>query len=83
MSAKPWAFRLGIGLMILSCGLWVALLVVPFLPLATSHKAALGGAVVVGAEVLFWVGGLIAGPEAITRFRSFFGRKPRQEKTPE
>lgn len=75
--AKQWAYRLGIGLMILSCLMWVALLAVPFLPLENTKKAALGGVLVVGAEIAFWVGGLVAGPEAIKRFKAFFGRKPK------
>jgi hypothetical protein len=63
--------RAGVVLVGLSLALWVPLPVVPFLPLSTGAKAALGGGLVVGAEIAFWLGAVLAGPEAARRIRSW------------
>ena len=70
------AARVGVILMGASLALWVALPVVPFLPLETGEKAALAGGQVIVAEVIFWLGAAIAGPEAARRIRSRWFRKP-------
>ncbi len=55
----------------LSLALWVPLPVVPFLPLSSGAKAALGGGLIAGAEIAFWVGAVLAGPEAARWTRSW------------
>ena len=66
--------RSGVGLLALSVLLWVPLPVVPFLSLSGVEKAALAGGLVIGAEVAFWCGAALAGPEAARRARSWFRR---------
>ncbi len=63
------AARVGVILMGASMALWVVLPVVPFLPMETGAKAMLAGGQVVVAEVIFWLGAAIAGPEAARRIR--------------
>lgn len=66
--------RLGVILMGLSLVLWLPLPVLPFLSMSAANKAALGGGLVVSAEVAFWLGAALAGPEAARRMRSWFRR---------
>ena len=66
--ARPlFRVRLGITLMVVSCVIWLFLLVVPFLPLSVAQKSALGGSVFVGVQVAWWGGAAIAGPTAVVR----------------
>ena len=46
--------------MALSLIFWPLLLVVPFLPLSGGAKVSLAGALVIVAEVMFWLGALLA-----------------------
>ena len=55
----------------LSLALWVPVPAVPFLPLSSGAKAALVGGLIVGAEIAFWLGAILAGPEATRRMRSW------------
>ena len=66
--------RAGVILLGLSLALWVPLPAVLFLPLSTGAKATLGGGLVVGAEIAFWLGAVLAGPEAARRTRSWIRR---------
>ena len=66
------AARIGVFLMGLSLALWVALPVVPFLPIQVGIKATVAGSQVVVAEVAFWVGAVLAGPEAARRMKSWW-----------
>ena len=66
-----WAFA-GVILMSLSLLLWVCLLGVPFLPVSMAGRGAVATAVIVVAEVAFWVGAAVAGPEATRRMRSWW-----------
>ena len=61
--------RAGVILLGLSLALWVPLPAVPFLPLSTGAKATLGGGLIVGAEIAFWLGAVLAGPAAARRTR--------------
>ena len=70
---------LGVVLMGLSLALWVALPVVPFLPIETCVKAAVAGTQVVVAEVAFWLGAVLAGPAAARRMRSWWRSSPDDE----
>ena len=66
--------RAGVGLLGISVLLWVPLPVLPFLSMSGAQKAGLGGGFVVAAEIAFWVGAALAGPEAAKRTRSWIGR---------
>lgn len=68
-----WVF-VGVILMSLSLLLWVCLLGVPFLPLSAAGRGAVATALIVIAEVAFWVGAVIAGPAATRRMRSWWRR---------
>ncbi len=63
--------RAGVILLGLSLALWVPLPMIPFLSLSTGVKATLGGGLVVAAEIAFWLGAVLAGPEAARRTRSW------------
>ncbi|MEM7412112.1 MAG: transporter suffix domain-containing protein [Myxococcota bacterium] len=79
--ASPWS-RLGGGLIMLSFLLWVPLPAIPFLSMATTDKALLGGGLAVSAEVAFWGGALLAGPEAARRARSWWRRREKGSGSP-
>ncbi len=68
-----WVFA-GVILMSLSLLLWVCLLSVPFLPLSVAGRGTVATALIVIAEVAFWVGAVIAGPAATRRMRSWWRR---------
>jgi hypothetical protein len=68
--------KLGLLLIIVSCGMWAAVLVVPFLPWASSplstaiaQKALLTTSLLIISEVSFWVGILLLGKELARRYR--------------
>jgi hypothetical protein len=61
--------KLGLGLILASSLLWLALVVVPFLPLSPGQKAIGAAAVVVTAEILFWLGALLTGKEVVQKYR--------------
>jgi len=63
--------RAGVILLGLSLALWVPLPMILFLSLSTGVKATLGGGLVVAAEIAFWLGAVLAGPEAARRTRSW------------
>jgi hypothetical protein len=48
---------------------WLLLLVLPFLPLSLAERAMGVAGLLVMAEVMFWVGAVLAGQEVIRRFR--------------
>ena len=68
-----WAFA-GVIVMSLSLLLWVCLLGVPFLPMSAAGRGTVATALIVIAEVAFWVGAVIAGPAATRRVRSWWRR---------
>ncbi|MBD1838559.1 MULTISPECIES: transporter suffix domain-containing protein [unclassified Coleofasciculus] len=64
--------KLGIFLIVFSFLPWVAiLLVVPLLPLAIAQKAILVPILAVVGEVAFWVGLVLVGKEAATKYRAY------------
>ncbi len=73
MSDKPvpltWIAKLGVGLAIGSLIPWLLLPVLPFLPLSVGQKAIAAGLMVGGAEIIFWIGLVLAGREVIQRYR--------------
>ncbi|MYD85158.1 MAG: transporter suffix domain-containing protein [Acidobacteria bacterium] len=64
-------------LMSASLVLWVLLLGVPFLPLGVAARGTVATAMIVVAEVIFWGGAAMAGPEAARRMRSWWRRPKR------
>lgn len=69
---KSRAAAVGVVLMGSSLALWLALLIVPFLPFAAGIKALIAGSQIVFAEVAFWLGAAIAGPEATRRWKAWW-----------
>jgi hypothetical protein len=64
--------KLGLFLIVFSFLPWVAiLLVVPMLPLAIAQKALLVPILAVVGEVAFWVGLVLVGKEAATKYRRY------------
>lgn len=59
---------LGIVLIALACVLWALIFVIPFLKLSTVHKGVIITAIVIIAEVIFWVGSFMAGAEFVYKF---------------
>ena len=74
--------RVGWGLMIASLALWALLPLLPFLSLSGEMKLAAGGVILVAAEVVFWMGAAMAGPEAVRRFTSWWRAKPPEDVRP-
>ena len=68
--------RVGVILMGSSLPLWPALLGVPFLPLSLAAQGVVATGIIVVAEVAFWGGAALAGPEAARRMRSWWRRRP-------
>ena len=62
----------------LSLALWVALPIVPFLPIHVGVKATVAVSQLVVAEVALWLGAALAGPEVARRMRSWW-RSSRNE----
>lgn len=61
--------RVGVALMVVSMLFWLPIPVLPLLPLETSTTLFVAGAMLVAAEVTFWGGALLAGPEAVRWFK--------------
>jgi hypothetical protein len=61
--------KLGLFLAIGSVIPWLLLLVLPFLPLSLAERAMLAAGLLVMAEVMFWMGAVLAGQEVVRRFR--------------
>ena len=77
-NTRPSAWtRAGGVLLVGSALLWAPLPVLPFLPLSPGAKVAVGGGLVVAAEIAFWAGAALAGPEAARRMRSWFRTRRR------
>ena len=74
--ASRWAV-VGVILMSASLGLWILLLGVPFLPLSVAARGTAATAMIIVAEVIFWGGAALAGPEAARRMRSWWRRPKR------
>jgi low affinity Fe/Cu permease len=61
--------KLGLVLIVASCLLWAAVLVVPLLPFSLANKALIITSLVIISEVIFWLGILLAGQELAHRYR--------------
>ena len=71
--------RIGWGLMIASLALWALLPVLPFLPFSGKVRLGAAGVILAAAEVVFWIGAAMAGPEAARRMRSWWRARPSRE----
>ena len=69
--------RTGAVLIGLSVALWVLLPLVTVLPISMEARAALGGAMLVGAELAFWAGAVLAGPRVVKGLRGWFRERLR------
>jgi hypothetical protein len=65
MNKKNW----GWGLVIISFVFWLLVLTLPWLPLVNSQRLFASAVLIVMAEVIFWLGALIVGRQAINRYR--------------
>lgn len=65
----PSRHTLGIGLIVLSVLLWVLIPPVYWLPLSSWWKGAIVAALIVLAEIAFWVGSVIAGTHFARKWR--------------
>ena len=61
--------KLGLVLIVASCGMWAAVLFVPILPGSIAKKALLTTTLIVISEVIFWLGILLTGKELAHRYR--------------
>jgi hypothetical protein len=66
-----WLRWTGIVLLILSFAFYASILLLPFLSVAGTTKAAAIPVLIVLAEVAFWIGGIILGKEFVMRYRRF------------
>ncbi|WP_241993438.1 transporter suffix domain-containing protein [Trichormus variabilis] len=64
--------KLGLILIIVSFLPWLTIaVIVPFLPISVAQKALLVPALLVLAEVIFWLGVLLVGKEVAQRYRRY------------
>ncbi|OBQ35903.1 MAG: hypothetical protein AN485_12545 [Anabaena sp. MDT14b] len=64
--------KLGLGLIIISFLPWLIIaVIVPFLPISLPQKAILVPALLILAEVLFWLGALLVGKEVVQKYRRY------------
>ncbi|MCG8601251.1 MAG: hypothetical protein MI807_14005 [Verrucomicrobiales bacterium] len=76
---KPWLFRLGVGLILLSGVCFFTMLSVPFFPLGDGQKAMLGGGLFIGMQISWWVGAACVGPAAVKKMSSWFKRSKKED----
>jgi hypothetical protein len=67
----PHAGLLGRALLVVSVLALALLAAVPFAPLAASLRATLLGVLLVGGELAFWAGALLAGPELVREWKEW------------
>ena len=64
--------KFGLVLIIISFLPWLIIAVImPFLPISLAQKAILVPALLVLAEVLFWLGALLVGKEVVQKYRRY------------
>ncbi len=64
--------KLGLVLIIISFLPWLIIaVIVPFIPISLAQKAILVPALLVLAEVLFWLGALLVGKEVVQKYRRY------------
>jgi hypothetical protein len=62
----------GWGLVIISFLPWLLVLTLPWWPLANNQRLLATVILLVIAEVLFWLGALIVGKQAVEKYRKYF-----------
>jgi len=72
MKRSKTAIRFGWGLVIVSTVLWIVPFITPFLPVSFKVKAFIGGSAIVLAEILFWLGAILVGKEAVKKYKNLF-----------
>ena len=72
---SAWVRNTGIALILLSGVFFFSMLSVPWWPIATAHKAIVGGFLFAGVQIAWWVGAALTGPALIQSVRSRFPRK--------
>ncbi|MFN8493905.1 MAG: transporter suffix domain-containing protein [Caldilineaceae bacterium] len=72
VSSTGWLRWVGIGALILSFVFYGSLLLLPFLSITGTMKAAAIPVLIVLAEIAFWIGGVILGREFVLRYRRYF-----------
>ena len=65
--------------MVASLGLWALIPLLPFLPISGAQRLASAGVILVAAEIVFWIGALLAGPDAARRMRSWWRTRSPEE----
>ena len=77
------ALRAGLGMVIFSVALYGVIFSLPFFPISTANKLALTPVLMVVSEIVFWVGGALAGRDVVSRYRSYLDPrewcKPKKE----
>ncbi|MGD2198458.1 transporter suffix domain-containing protein [Lysinibacillus fusiformis] len=77
---KPFAYKLGVGIIIFSLSLWLIPVITPFTPIPTKVKAGIIPGSIIVAEILFWLGALLVGKEVANKFKSSLNPKKWREK---
>ena len=62
---------IGLGLVVFSLLFIPVLAYVPFMPLNIKQKGILTGILVIGGQILTWIGGLMLGKELLTHYRRY------------
>ncbi|TAF07112.1 MAG: transporter suffix domain-containing protein [Nostocales cyanobacterium] len=64
--------KLGLVLIIVSFSPWLAIaIILPFLPISVAQKALLVPALLVSAEIIFWLGVLLVGKEVAQKYKRY------------
>ncbi|MCM3720034.1 transporter suffix domain-containing protein [Fictibacillus phosphorivorans] len=71
--------KIGIVMIILSFVLWVFIPIIPFLTLSAAIKTGIVSGLIIGGEVLFWLGALLAGKDIVKNFIQKFWRKKKNK----
>ena len=62
---------LGLGLIVLSLTFIPLLAYVPFMPLTVKQKSILAGALVIGGQILTWIGAFMLGKELLAHYKKY------------
>jgi len=65
------ALKAGLGMVIFSVALYGVIFSLLFFPISAANKLALTPVLMVISEIIFWVGGALAGKDVVSRYRSY------------
>ncbi len=65
------ALKTGLVMVIFSVALYGVIFSLPFFPISTANKLALTPVLMAVSEIVFWVGGALAGRDVVSRYRSY------------